>query len=244
MQSKNLINLLQFVDSTNNYAMRQVHEGMAEHGMAWLAKQQTEGKGQHGKQWETTPGENILMSVVLNTKMVLLQHQFGLSAAVAAACHAFISSYAGKNVFIKWPNDIYWNDSKAGGILIENVVQGQTWDWAVVGLGLNINQTDFPANLPNPTSLRKITGLHYPVEQMAEELHQRVLFYYQQLIGGNRSAILHYYNNALYKRGQPIRLHTDNRSILVTLKGISEEGKLQIEETEEEFEYNNVRIDW
>ena len=92
MQGKNRINLLQSVDSTNNYAMRQVHEGMAEHGMAWLARQQTAGKGQHEKTWETTAGENILMSIVLDTRPVLLQHQFTLSATIAAACHAFINS--------------------------------------------------------------------------------------------------------------------------------------------------------
>lgn len=244
MQAKNLINLLQFVDSTNNYAMRQVHEGMAEHGMAWLAKQQTEGKGQPGKQWETTAGENILMSIVLDMKMISLQQQFHLSAAVASACHAFVNSYAGKNVFIKWTNDIYYNDSKAGGILIENMIQGQAWRWAVVGLGININQVVFPAHLPNPVSLRQITGLHYPVEQMAEELHQKVLFYFQQLTGGNQQPILHYYNHALYKRDQSIRIHIDTRSITATLKGITDEGKLLIQETEEEFNYDDVRVEW
>jgi BirA family biotin operon repressor/biotin-[acetyl-CoA-carboxylase] ligase len=244
MHAKNLINLLQFVDSTNNYAMRQVHEGMAEHGMAWLARQQTAGKGQAGKQWETAPGENILMSIVLDTKTISLQHRFTLSAAVASACHAFVNSYAGKHVFIKWPNDIYYNDSKAGGILIENVIQGQTWKWAVVGLGININQVVFPAHLPNPVSLRQITGLHYSVEKMAEELHQKVLFYFQQLVGGNQQPILHYYNHALYKRERPIRIHTDGRVITATLKGISEEGKLLIEETEEAFDYGDVRLEW
>ncbi len=244
MQGKNAINLLQSVDSTNNYAMRQVHEGMAEHGMAWLARQQTVGKGQAGRQWESTAGENILMSILLDTSELLLQDQFSLSAAMASACHAFINSYARKNVYIKWPNDIYWNDSKAGGILIENIIQGQTWKWAAVGLGININQTVFPAHLPNPVSLRQITGSHYPVSQIAEELHQKVLFYFRQLTGGNGRAILHYYNSALYKRGQAIQLKTNSRAITATLKGITIEGRLLIEETEEEFNYDDIKVVW
>lgn len=244
MQAKNRIALLQSVDSTNNYAMGQVHAGMAEHGMAWLARQQTAGKGQHQKSWESNTGENILMSILLDTRSIPIQYQFGLSAAVASACHAFVNGYAGKGVCIKWPNDIYWRDSKTGGILIENIIQGQTWKWAIVGLGININQTDFPEHLPNAVSVRQITSLHYPVAQMAEELYQKIMFYFQQLINENRQAILHYYNNALYKRGQLIQIHTNSRVITGTLKGINEEGKLLLEETEETFDYGNVRLTW
>lgn len=238
------ITILESVDSSNNYAMAQVHAGVAVHGQAWLALEQIQGKGQQGKEWKTAKGDNITMSTALDTTAQLVQQQFRLSATVAAACHSFVKHYVGEDVFIKWPNDIYWNDRKAGGILIENILQGQTWKWAIAGTGININEAQFPAHLPNPVSLYQITGQQYAIEELAEILHQRILFYWQQLTGGNWELVHHYYNSNLYKKGEVVQIQLDSRSLIATIKGISEEGKLQIAETEEEFAYGSVQIDW
>jgi BirA family transcriptional regulator, biotin operon repressor / biotin---[acetyl-CoA-carboxylase] ligase len=241
---RNEITILESVDSTNNYAMGQVHAGVAAHGKAWLALEQKQGKGQLGKEWKTAKGDNITMSTVLDTSALSIQQQFKLSATVAAACHAFVKSYAGDNITIKWPNDIYWNDRKAGGILIENILQGQNWKWAIAGTGMNINQTSFPEHLPNPTSLSVITGDKYIIKELANELHQKILFYWQQLAGGNWELIYHYYNSFLYKKGEPIHLETGNKEIVATLKGISEDGKLLVAEADEAFDYGKVKVDW
>jgi BirA family biotin operon repressor/biotin-[acetyl-CoA-carboxylase] ligase len=244
MQAKNAIITLQTVDSTNNYAMGQVHAGVSEHGQAWLALEQTQGKGQHGKVWKAAKGDNITMSIALDANGLDMKQQFRLSAAIASACHAFIKHYATDNVFIKWPNDIYWNDRKAGGILIENVLQGQNWKWAIAGMGLNINEAAFPDYLPNPISLRMITDQPYSIEELSMELYQKVMFYWSQLIGGNWSLIYHYYNSFLYKKGEKIRLTKDQQIIVGTFKGISEEGKLMLEEMNETFDYGTVQVDW
>lgn len=236
--------ILESVDSTNNYAMGQVHAGVAVHGQAWLALDQKQGKGQHGKEWKTAIGDNITMSTVLDATSVSIQQQFKLSATIAVACHSFVKHYAGEDVSIKWPNDIYWNDRKTGGILIESILQGQTWKWAIAGTGININQEQFPEYLPNPVSLYQITGQRYAITELAEILHQRILFYWQQLTGDNWQLVHHYYNNNLYKKGELIRLQLEGRNTMATLKGISEEGKLQIAETEEEFTYGSVQVDW
>ena len=238
------ITILESVDSSNNYAMAQAHAGVAVHGQAWLALEQKQGKGQHGKGWQTVKGDNITMSTLLDAATLSIQQQFRLSATVAAACHSFVKHYAGDNISIKWPNDIYWNDRKAGGILIENILQGQAWKWAVAGTGININQEQFPEHLPNAVSLYQITGQHYAIEEAAELLHQRLLFYWQQLTGGNWEMVHHYYNSNLYKKGELIQVHLDGRSTKATLKGISEEGKLQIVENDEEFAYGSVQVNW
>src|SRR6202012_5219150 len=95
--------------------------GMAPHGTLVFAHDQWAGKGQRGRSWNSNPGANIVLSAVLEPVVLPLQQAFGLSVAVALACRDFFSSYAGSDVTtIKWPNDLYWNDRKAGGILIEN----------------------------------------------------------------------------------------------------------------------------
>ncbi|WP_315818363.1 biotin--[acetyl-CoA-carboxylase] ligase [Paraflavitalea speifideaquila] len=114
--------ILPVIDSTNNYAMAQATAGLASHGTVYFALQQTAGKGQRGKTWHTTPGENIMMSVVIQPQALITNQQFLLSAAIALGCYDFFKTYAGEETSIKWPNDIYWRDRKAAGILIESRV--------------------------------------------------------------------------------------------------------------------------
>ena len=140
---------LQSVDSTNNYAMARVAEGVAQHGSAYFAHEQTAGKAQRGKIWISEKGANIMMSMVIKPLFLQPSEQFKLSACVAVALHDFLKRYAGEQTKIKWPNDIYWRDRKAAGILIENVIStGKlaigNWQWAIVGIGVNLNQVDFP----------------------------------------------------------------------------------------------------
>ena len=140
MNEGSFFTILDTVDSTNNYAMARIDDGLAKHGMVWFANEQTAGKGQRGKEWASEKGKNIAMSLVLSPEQLKLTSQFHLSAAVALACFEFLSGYIDGEAKIKWPNDLFWRDRKAGGILIENKLQGKTWKWAVVGIGININQ--------------------------------------------------------------------------------------------------------
>src|SRR5450755_322744 len=151
--------------------MAKVQTGMASQGTIFFAHEQLAGKGQRGKSWSSQPGENIIMSVVLEPEFLPVSRQFPLSACVALACHDFFSRYAGaRETFIKWPNDLYWRDRKAGGILIENSFRGNKWMAAIAGIGVNINQVSFPETVRNPVSLRQITGRNHDAVKMAGEL--------------------------------------------------------------------------
>jgi BirA family transcriptional regulator, biotin operon repressor / biotin---[acetyl-CoA-carboxylase] ligase len=164
------------VNSTNNYARQQIHGGLAQHGMAIFTHEQVAGKGQRGKKWASEKGMNMALSIIVNPQPLLLAEQFQLSACVAVAAHDFFSQYTSEDATkIKWPNDLYWQDRKAGGILIESGVGSResgvnTWQWAIVGIGININQTSFPADLPNPVSLKQITGKNFTPLELAKEL--------------------------------------------------------------------------
>ena len=109
------------VDSTNNYAMGLVHAGMAQHGTAVFTHDQTKGRGQRSKNWNSEAKSNIAISVIIEPKELSPSQAFMLSKAIAVGTLYFFDSYAQTDVKIKWPNDIYWRDRKAGGILIENV---------------------------------------------------------------------------------------------------------------------------
>lgn len=172
---------LSTIDSTNIYAMAQIKAGLAKSGSCYTADFQTNGKGQHGRVWESTKGQNLLCSYILelNTLDALKNwtpaDQIGFSAAIALGARAFFAAFAGSETKIKKPNDIYFSDRKAGGILIENLVRGQEWTWTVIGIGMNINQTEFsPAALnsvsSNPISLQEITNQSWDIKKMQEHL--------------------------------------------------------------------------
>ena len=169
------------IPSTNIYAMDQIQQGLAISGSCYTADFQTNGKGQHGRSWESEKGQNLLSSYVLELKQLKTgkiwtpAHQIGFSAAIALGARAFFASFAGAETKIKKPNDIYFRDRKAGGILIENLVRGKDWTWTVIGIGMNINQASFSsasANhiAANPISLQEITNQNWDLKKMQKHL--------------------------------------------------------------------------
>ncbi|MEO6316868.1 MAG: biotin--[acetyl-CoA-carboxylase] ligase, partial [Chitinophagaceae bacterium] len=105
--------------------MAKVRTGLAKHGDGYFAMAQVQGKGQRGKAWLTDPGTNIILTLVLNTSGLQLAQQFLFNAAIALGIHDFFAANAGDETTIKWPNDIYWRDRKAAGLLIENIIGGK-----------------------------------------------------------------------------------------------------------------------
>ena len=249
---------LQSIDSTNKYAMALIHgdhlpdgQGEPQHGMAIFAHEQTSGKGQRGKNWVSERGSNIALSILLNPYPLSVPEQFKLSVCIAVSAWDLFSKYAGDETRIKWPNDIYWRDRKAGGILIENVVGASEsvaqekepgiWKWSVVGTGININQTSFPADLPNPVSLKQITGKNYEPLRLAKGLCSIIGEKYQQLIAGNFKTFFDKYQTHLYKKDEKVKLKKDNRVFETTIKGVSETGQLITQHSiEERFEFGEV----
>lgn len=252
---------LESVDSTNNYAMAQATGGRASHGTLFFAYDQWAGKGQRGRTWTSTPGENIVLSAVIEPVAFRPSQAFSLSVCVALACHDLFSRYAGpESTFIKWPNDLYWNDRKAGGILIENHFQGDRWPLAIAGMGININQVEFPATARNPVSLRQITGRPFQAVDLARELGSCLDQRYSALSAGNglpqtagaspqgapaqragALAQLEEYNSLLYRRGQAVRLKKENAVFETVIQGVSAQGRLLTRDVlDREFAFGEV----
>jgi BirA family biotin operon repressor/biotin-[acetyl-CoA-carboxylase] ligase len=237
----NSFTVLQFVDSSNNFAMAKVREGLAFHGNVFFAYVQTAGKGQRGKKWETEPGQNITMSIVMEP-FLRPPKQFELSVCIACACVDFLKQYSG-DCFIKWPNDLYWLTKKVGGILIENIIQDNEWKSAIVGIGMNINQTQFPEHLPNPVSLRQITGISFSSLDLARELCRNIETRYNQLRSSGFMDLLGNYNENLFKKNQVVRLKQGNKVFSTRVLGATSFGQLHTRDSVDRF-FDFGEVEW
>ena len=234
--------ILESVDSTNNYAMAMVQKGIANNGEGVFAMEQRSGKGRRGKTWKSQRGGNILLSILAQMRWLPVQKQFHLSIAVALACLDFFSKYTKENIKIKWPNDIFINDRKAGGILIENVIKGNLWQWAIIGIGLNINQENFEKDKLKATSLKQITGGHYDVIQLSRELHEIVLKRLSVLHSDELSKMLGEYNENLFCRNKRVKLKKGNIVFETEIDRVSASGELITKDVmERSFGFDEVQ---
>ncbi len=233
---------LDTVDSTNNYAMALVHEGLAQHGTVVFAYHQTRGKGQRGKVWETTAGENLSFSVIVQPSFLLATQGFQLLATTAVAVRNQLEKKIGNETKIKWPNDLYWRDRKTGGILIETIFRGTQWQWAIIGIGINVNQTEF-TGLQNPVSIKQITGEDTDIKQLALGIHSNLMLSIEDLQKNGFADFYDQYNRQLYKRHETVRLKKGSRSFETYINSVNEQGQLNTgSDTNEFFDFGEV--DW
>lgn len=242
---------LQSIDSTNNYALSRVHAGLARHGAVFFAHEQIAGKGQRGRVWKADKDSSIITTIVIDPRPLPLGNQFQLSACIALSACEWLEKYAGDDTKIKWPNDLYWQDRKAGGVLIENIIGGinvegnhsSGWQWAIAGIGININQAKFPPGLTNPVSLRQITGKEYNPVALAKELYEHIDQNWKKLEKKGFEEIYSRYLNRLYKKDQFVKFKKGNRIFEATIKKVSEDGLLVVQHAMEE-EFRTGEIEW
>jgi len=140
------------VNSTNEYAKVLLSKNKPSEGTVIFAHYQTNGKGQFGKTWKSEKGKNLTFSIILYPNFLEAKRAYSLNQAVSLGLKDCIESQK-IPVSIKWPNDIYYHDKKLGGLLIENGLVGENINYSIIGIGLNVNQTTFSQEIPNPTSL-------------------------------------------------------------------------------------------
>ena len=228
------------VESTNNYAMGLVREGMAHHGTAVFAHRQTKGKGQRNRQWDSEGSQNIAISIIIEPRFITHTPMFLLSMMAASGVVRFFNNYIANDVTIKWPNDIYWRDRKAAGILIENVWQGNDWKYAVLGIGINVNQTDFGALGNKAVSLKQISGREFIPIDLSRELCAEIQKLFELLVK-DPSTVVQLYKSDLYKIGESVRLKKESRIFEAVVKDVTNEGQLVVQTAiEEKFDVGEV----
>jgi BirA family biotin operon repressor/biotin-[acetyl-CoA-carboxylase] ligase len=188
-----------------------MQEHTLEEGCIVATHTQTAGRGQIGNCWEAEPGKNLTFSVLLYPQVIPANMQFLISQITALSVKELLDQYT-TNITVKWPNDVYWNERKICGMLIENDLMGREIYCSIIGIGLNINQTLFQSDALNPISLSQITGESYDLEALLLQFRSIFFYRYLELLKGEFKAIRTTYREALY-RGKGFHQYQDEASV-------------------------------
>ncbi|MFT5581317.1 MAG: BirA family biotin operon repressor/biotin-[acetyl-CoA-carboxylase] ligase [Psychromonas sp.] len=232
---------LESVDSTNNYAANMLKTGRVEHGTVIMADEQTNGRGQAGNAWQSAPGMNLQLSLVLMPQELKLKSQHSLSQVVSVSLVKLLRS-KGLESQIKWPNDIFIKDHKIAGILIENQIKGQDIKSSIVGVGINVNQSEFKEL--NATSFFLETGVKSSIsELLLSWVYHFNLCYKPLSIGQFEEVKKEYYSMLLGYRS--LRRFEDKNGVFAgIIEGVDEYGKLLLfkEGVEQSYDLKEIKF--
>jgi len=239
---------LESVNSTNRYAIELVSKNSLTEGTVISTSHQFAGKGQIGKFWESEKGKNITCSTIFLPQSFPVSDQYYLNIAIALAVHDFVEHFIpSKSVKIKWPNDIYVDHKKIAGILIQNALKGKFIDSVIVGTGININQTKFCSEVPNPTSVALENEYQ---EQDLENMFLWLFRFLQKrylLIKANRfQSLSEEYHSHLYRKNE---IHSyelpDGKRFEGMITGVSSDGRLSIKTNDDKIlQFSNGEISY
>ncbi len=216
-------------ESTNSYAVQLLASERPQEGTVIVADFQTRGKGTDANSWESEKGKNLTFSLILYPAF-RADRQFVLNKAISTAIYKFLVKELGSHkVSIKWPNDLYVGDKKICGILIKNSVIGNRFEYVVVGIGLNVNQTVFASLAPNPVSMKNISGFDFALNDALDSLLDCIALEYETVQKGRYHEIESAYHVALYRLGQQHEYIIRGAKTFATITGTNEYGQLLLE---------------
>ena len=215
------------ISSTNDWLMTRISNQKFHEGTVVFASVQTNGKGQRGSQWFSQPYKSLTFSVLLKPSFLSPIHAFDLSICVALALSDSLNKLR-SGFKIKWPNDIYFEDKKIAGVLIENQMNRSVYQNAVVGIGLNVNQLHFD-ELSNAISLKQIIGIEFPVEKVMEHICESLEARYLILRSGHFKDLKNAYMSNLYGLNKLQSFMVDNKKLNGKIIDVLRNGFLQIE---------------
>lgn len=237
--------------STNSYLMEMLQQDRnLPQLFAVVARNQTQGRGQRGNSWYTSAGKNLTFSFLIRNGYIAPQDQYAVSELVAYGLLKTIARYLDEDqaykLKIKWPNDIYYEDKKIAGILIEHSITGEQIDYSVAGIGLNLNEEFFPADIPNPISLKQITGESYDPDEVLRRLMKRYGFMIEEFLLGNYAEVHREYMRRLYRR-RGLHPFTDVQGhFLASIKDVLPTGQIVLQRedgTESTYAFKEVQFD-
>lgn len=239
------IDKLHTIDSTNSYLKRISKEEDAQEDIVVWALEQTAGRGQMGTTWIAESGKNLTFSVFRKVKRITISEQFYALMAASLAVKDVLSKLLIKNVRVKWPNDILTDNDKICGILIESVIKRGKLDAMILGVGINVNQTEWK-DTPRATSIKSRTGIHFELEEILSMLLKQFHHYVDLLLKGQFETIKNDYEQHLFKKDKPATfIASDGTQFVGIIKGVSETGKLillQEDEVVNEYDLKEIQL--
>lgn len=237
---------LDAIPSTNSYLKDLVKNEVLESFTVVSAEFQTKGRGQMETVWYSTEGSNLLFSILIKFQGVLAADQFYLNCAVSLAILEALKAYELPDLRVKWPNDIMAENRKLGGMLIENsVLRGQI-RYAIVGIGLNVNEEKFPPELPKAISMYQILGKKTDRNVLLQVLVEKIKLYAGLFESGGHKRLMKEYKENLYKFGRPAMFETAAGEIFMgKIIDIDPSGNLVLElqdETQRSFRFKEIKF--
>ena len=229
MESKIRIKWLEEADSTNNVLLRHIRD--YDNLSVVAAVTQTAGRGQRGNRWVSAPGDNLTFSLLLRPEGLPVREVMAVTCLATLAVRDRLRD-EGVQAVIKWPNDIYVGKKKICGMLVENGLEGTDVDWSVVGIGINLNQTEFPGEVLNPTSLKRLTGRSYELAPFLEKVCQEIGKRLPELDSPEgRKGLREAYERDLFQKDSPApyRELATGKEFTGIIRGVTPEGLLRIE---------------
>ncbi len=198
-----------------------------EEGTVLVTENQTSGRGQAGNLWVSEPGENLLFSVLLFPEFLDLHQRFLLSEIAANSIKQVLDKLI-DHVTIKWPNDIYYQDKKLAGILIENDITDNIITRSIVGIGINVNQETFTSDASNAVSLKQILGADLDMDMLLAEILDKLFSDYEALRGGEFDIIRQYYHESLYRKSGMHAFSDENGLFNAKIDSVADDGVLSL----------------
>lgn len=215
--------------STNAYATELLSTEQPKEGTVISTDNQYAGKGQLTNKWESEPYKNISLSIILYPRFLAVQQQFYFNQAISIAVQQTLHDYLPRRVMIKWPNDIYIDDKKVAGILIQNQVQGKNISSSIVGIGINVNQESFLSDAPNPVSVYNALGKPVDLKAFKASLLGNLSTQYHALRMGAYQPMNKLYHELLYRKEQLGRFQINGEvEVLGSILGVNEHGLLRV----------------
>jgi BirA family biotin operon repressor/biotin-[acetyl-CoA-carboxylase] ligase len=218
----------QEIDSTNGEMNRLIRREDLAEGTVIQAAYQHAGKGHAGNSWQSERGMNLLFSILLKPEFLSPENAFQLSRITSLSLHEIIDNQC-DGVRIKWPNDLLAGDRKMAGILIENMISGQTISHSIIGIGINVNQTVFDPSIPAPTSLKAEKGCHSDMNSLLTDFRSSFERWYNTLITGNERLVMESYKQKLYRLGEKAYYRSAAGEFTATIMDVRPSGELVLE---------------
>ena len=236
---------LDSVASTNNFAATLLGQNAPE-GTLVVAHEQTGGRGQRGKSWVAEPGKNLTLTYILRPVSLRIADQFLLNKAIAIAVARTAEIICpGSFIRIKWPNDIFLENRKLAGILVETAVKGSQIVSCLAGIGLNVNQTVFPEESGNPISLAMELETELKLEDVMQLLSKQMEVYYLRLGSSQKARIEEEYNTILWKRGEQHTFVLNGIEFPAEINSVDAQGRLVVKSLNgEEQHFSHGEIQW
>lgn len=212
--------------STNTVAMQLISTQNVPEGTIVITDNQSEGRGQRENSWISEPYKNLTFSLILYPNELIIKQSFSLNIITSLAIYQVLTPYITNDLFIKWPNDIYYQNNKIAGILIENVIKGDKFTASVIGIGLNVNQINF--NLPNVSSLFLICGHEFNLPSLLLQITNLIQKKYKQLFSQGLDACKTEYIEKLYWIKQKRIFQAQGNYFEGIIQGVDEIGRLSV----------------